>query len=99
MVPLKMREGRAKVELIRNWRPELALDIHEMGADSTFFFPPYPEPYNTNLPNDTLKKWWEIYAQDMRQQFDARGWRYFSGDSFGPPRSEERRVGKAVVRT
>lgn len=85
MVPLKMREGRAKVELIRNWRPELALDIHEMGADSTFFFPPYPEPYNTNLPNDWLKKWWNIYAEDMRAQFDARGWRYFSGDSFGSP--------------
>ncbi len=85
MVPLKMREGRAKVEMIRNWRPELALDIHEMGANSTFFFPPYPEPYNTNLPNDWLKKWWEIYAQDMRQQFDARGWRYYSGDSFGSP--------------
>lgn len=85
MVPLKMREGRAKVELIRNWRPELALDIHEMGVDSTFFFPPYPEPYNTNLPNDTLTKWWELYAEDMREQFDRRGWRYYSGDSFGSP--------------
>lgn len=85
MVPLKMREGREKVELIRNWHPELALDIHEMGVDSTFFFPPYPEPYNTNLPNDTLKKWWDLYAEDMRAQFDARGWRYFSGDSFGSP--------------
>jgi hypothetical protein len=85
MVPLKMREGRAKVDLIKNWHPELALDIHEMGVNSTFFFPPYPEPYNSNLPNDTLKKWWEIYAQDMRAQFDARGWRYFSGDSFGSP--------------
>jgi|TARA_R100000501_G_scaffold17834_1_gene34122 uncharacterized membrane protein len=85
MVPLQMREGRAKVELIRKWRPELALDIHEMGAESTFFFPPYPEPYNTNLPNDTLKKWWEIYAQDMRKQFDERGWQYFSGESFGSP--------------
>src|SRR3546814_15205527 len=29
MVPLKMREGRATVELIRNWRPELGLDINE----------------------------------------------------------------------
>ncbi len=85
MVPLKMREGRAKVELIRRWHPQLALDIHEMGADSTFFFPPYPEPYNTNLPNDTLNKWWEIYARDMRAQFDSRGWRYYSGDSFGSP--------------
>ena len=85
MVPLKMREGRAKVELIRNWRPEMALDIHEMGVDSTFFFPPYPAPYNTNLPNDTLQKWWDIYARDMREQFDRRGWRYYSGDSFGSP--------------
>ncbi|WP_168694312.1 M14 family zinc carboxypeptidase [Sphingomonas flavalba] len=85
MVPLKMLEGQAKVKLIRDWRPELALDIHEMGVDSTFFFPPYPEPYNTNLSIDWLKKWWNIYAQDMRQQFDRRGWRYYSGDSFGSP--------------
>ncbi len=85
MVPLRMREGRAKVELIRKWRPEVALDIHEMGVNSTFFFPPYPEPYNQNLPNDTLQKWWEIFAKDMREQFDRNGWRYFSGDSFGSP--------------
>lgn len=85
MVPLRMREGRAKVRLIRQWHPELALDIHEMGVNSTFFFPPYPEPYNQNLPIEDLHNWWEIYAEDMRNQFDQRGWRYFSGDSFGSP--------------
>lgn len=85
MVPLLMREGKAKVELIRNWHPEVALDIHEMGVNSTFFFPPYPEPYNENLPNDKLKKWWELFAADIRQQFDSNGWRYFSGDAFGSP--------------
>jgi hypothetical protein len=85
MVPLRMREGRAKVELIRNWHPEVALDIHEMGVNSTFFFPPYPGPYNQNLPNETLRKWWDLYAQDMREQFDSNGWRYYSGDSFGSP--------------
>lgn len=85
MVPLKLREGRAKVKMIREWRPQLALDIHEMGVDSPFFFPPYPEPYNTNLPNNWLQKWWNIYAQDMRKQFDDNGWLYFSGDSFGSP--------------
>lgn len=85
MVPLRMREGRAKVRLIREWHPELALDIHEMGVNSTFFFPPYPPPYNRNLPTEDLHRWWEIYADDMRNQFDKRGWRYFSGDSFGSP--------------
>jgi hypothetical protein len=85
MVPLKMREGRAKVAMIRRWHPEVALDIHEMGVNSTFFFPPYPEPYNDNLPNDELQKWWGIFAADMRSQFDRRGWRYFSGDAFGSP--------------
>lgn len=85
MVPLRMREGRAKVRLIQKWHPELALDIHEMGVNSTFFFPPYPEPYNQNLPVEDLHHWWEIYAEDMRNEFDRRGWRYFSGDSFGSP--------------
>jgi hypothetical protein len=80
-----MRETRAKAALMREWRPEVALDVHEMGVDSTFFFPPYPEPYNQNLPIETLNEWWELYASDLRKEFDQRGWRYFSGDAFGSP--------------
>ncbi len=85
LVSLTLRENRAKVELIRKWHPEVALDIHEMGINSTFFFPPYPEPYNKNLPIDVFQKWWENFATDIRSQFDKRGWRYFSGDAFGSP--------------
>ncbi|HEX9726501.1 MAG TPA: M14 family zinc carboxypeptidase, partial [Vicinamibacteria bacterium] len=84
-VSMLMRETRAKAALMREWRPEVALDVHEMGVDSTFFFPPYPEPYNKNLPIETLKEWWELYASDLRKEFDQRGWRYFSGDAFGSP--------------
>src|SRR3546814_20624300 len=35
LVPLEMREGRAKVELIRNWRPKPAPGNHERGTDPT----------------------------------------------------------------
>lgn len=84
-VSMVLRETRAKARMMREWHPEVALDLHEMGVDSPFFFPPYPEPYNTNLPIDLLKKWWDIYAADLRAEFDRNGWRYFSLDAFGSP--------------
>jgi hypothetical protein len=84
-VSMVLRETRAKARMMREWHPEVALDLHEMGVDSPFFFPPYPEPYNTNLPIETLKKWWDIYAADLRVEFDRQGWRYFSLDAFGSP--------------
>ena len=84
-VSMLLRETRAKASMMRRWYPQVALDLHEMGVDSPFFFPPYPEPYNTNLPIDLFQKWWDIYAADLRSEFDRQGWRYFSRDAFGSP--------------
>lgn len=84
-VSMLLGETRAKARLLRDWRPEVALDVHEMGVATPFFFPPYPEPNNRNLPLDLLRKWWNTYAQDLRREFDRRGWRYFSNEVFGSP--------------
>jgi hypothetical protein len=84
-VSMLLVESRAKAKLMRDWHPQVALDVHEMGVNSPFFFPPYPEPYNRNLPIETFKQWWEVYASDLRRVFDEQGWRYFSGDAFGSP--------------
>jgi hypothetical protein len=84
-VSMLLRETRKKARMMRHWYPQVALDLHEMGVNSPFFFPPYPEPHNTNLPIDMFKKWWDIYATDLRSTFDRQGWRYFSLDAFGSP--------------
>jgi len=84
-VSMLLTETRAKARLLRDWRPEVALDVHEMGVSTPFFFPPYPEPNNRNLPLDMLRKWWNVYAEDLRREFDQRGWRYFSNEVFGSP--------------
>ena len=76
-VSMLLRETRAKAALMRHWHPEVALDVHEMGTNSPFFFPPYPEPYNKNLPIEIFQKWWDIYAEELRKEFDREGWRYF----------------------
>jgi hypothetical protein len=84
-VSMLLAETRAKARLLRDWRPEVALDVHEMGVSSPFFFPPYPEPNNRNLPLEMFRKWWNLYAEDLRREFDQRGWRYFSNEVFGSP--------------
>lgn len=41
-IPVTQPEARALVRSTHEWRPHLAVDFHEMGTDSTYFFSPGP---------------------------------------------------------
>lgn len=44
-------ESRARVDLFQRWRPQLLIDAHEMGRNSTYFFQPgVPQRNNPNTP-------------------------------------------------
>jgi Zinc carboxypeptidase len=78
---LTQKETRAKVELYLRWRPQVYADLHEMGRDSSFFFPPPAPPLNVHHPEIT-RKWWEIYGRAIGSAFDALGFDYYVGESF-----------------
>jgi hypothetical protein len=78
---LTQPETRARAAAIRRWRPQVHVDFHEMSANSSYFFFPASEPVNTNLPPQV--RWWgEVFGRGNAEAFDARGWRYFTGESF-----------------
>ena len=72
-------ETRGRVAILRDWHPQLVVDAHEMGSDSTFLFNPPRAPYNPMLPT-TTRRWWDRFSADHARAFDRRGWSYFSGE-------------------
>ncbi len=75
------RETRARVAQYQRWNPQVFVDFHEMGANSTYFFPPDAKPINSNLPKD-VEKWLGVFGRANADAFTKRGWPFFVGEVF-----------------
>ena len=78
---LSQRETQARVAKYREWNPQVFVDLHEMGTNSTYFFPPDAKPINVNLPRD-VEKWLEVFGRANAEQFTKRGWPFFVAERF-----------------
>lgn len=79
-------ETRGRVSAFMKWWPHVAVDLHEMGTNSTFYFAPPMEPNNLNNPS-TLARWFERFGVAHKEAFDEHGWSFFRRegyDSFYP---------------
>jgi hypothetical protein len=79
--PLTQIESQAKVKAFLEWNPQVYADLHEMGHNSTFYFPPPRTPINTNT-YDTIRKWWKIYGMENAYAFDRMGFEYYIEEDF-----------------
>lgn len=78
---LTQQESRARVAAFLRWRPQVMVDLHEMGREATYFFPPPTDPVNPNVPHE-LREWWDVFGRANAQAFDRRGYEYFVRESF-----------------
>ena len=76
---LTQPETKGRVKLINEWRPQILVDGHEMGAQDTFMTGPPREPINKNIDKDLIK-WGNVFAQDQGSAFDERDWRFYTGE-------------------
>ena len=74
-------ESQGRIQMLREWMPVVAIDLHEMGSDSTYYFTPEADPYNPFLPSD-LKKTMEIIGRNNAKWFDQYGFDYFTRDTY-----------------
>jgi hypothetical protein len=74
-------ETRGRVWAFTHWWPHVAVDLHEMGSNSTYFFAPPMEPVNKNV-HASILKWWEIYAAANAAGFDRHGWSFFRREGY-----------------
>jgi Zinc carboxypeptidase len=70
---------RAMLGALRRWNPQVVVDLHS--TTEQYFFPPFAEPVNTNIPAASLT-WVETFGKGNAAAFDRYGWQYFSRDVF-----------------
>ncbi|MEE4349638.1 MAG: M14 metallopeptidase family protein [Pacificimonas sp.] len=74
-------ETQGRVAAVRAWNPVVLADVHEMGGDQTYFFPPAADPFNPNFLQSQKDKQ-EVLGLAMAAEFDRRGIPYFTREIF-----------------
>ncbi len=74
-------ETRARLDALRALPPQVYVDVHEMGPDQSYFFPPPAEPVHPRVP-DSTRSWIDAFGKANAEAFDARGWSFFSQEVF-----------------
>ncbi|MFD2034059.1 M14 family zinc carboxypeptidase [Belliella marina] len=81
-LPVQHPESRNRVAVIQDWLPNIQLDFHEMGANSTYFFQPGVPSRNHPL---TPKRNFELTEKISRyhaHSLDSIGSLYYSQEDF-----------------
>ncbi|HJU88783.1 MAG TPA: M14 family zinc carboxypeptidase [Gemmatimonadaceae bacterium] len=74
-------ETRGRTAAIMRWWPHVAVDLHEMSFNSTYFFPPTMEPIN-KIVHESILRWWDVYAEGLIETFDSNGWSFFRREGY-----------------
>lgn len=80
------KESAARVAAFLYWKPQIFVDAHEMGPESTYFFDPSTDPYNPHTLR-RQKDWHMKIGRTHAEHFDRHGFAYTTRemfDAFGP---------------
>lgn len=81
-LPLEHPESRTRMTWYHSWKPNVVLDFHEMGTNSTYFFQPgVPERKNPYTPMRNLELTGK-FASYHAKALDDRGSLYFTMERF-----------------
>ncbi len=75
------QETRHRIAAYRQWEPQVYVDFHEMGSESTYFFPPAAEPIHPRIDRQ-LVSWLDTFGRANAQAFERQGWIYYTGENF-----------------
>ena len=80
-IALTQPEVLNQVKVLREWFPLVYVDLHEMGANSTYFFSPESDPYNPNLTTDQRESL-KLFGHNNAKWFDKYGFDYFTREEY-----------------
>jgi hypothetical protein len=72
-------EGRVRAFL--DWWPLVYVDLHEMGGNSTYYFPPPASPVNESITAEQ-RAWLRRYGKNNARWFDRFGFDYFTREAY-----------------
>ncbi len=74
-------ETQGKVDVFLEYWPHIVVDLHEMGGDATYFFPPTAPPSNPWYGERQIALM-DVFGQANTAKFDERGFAYFNRDVY-----------------
>lgn len=74
-------ESQQRIALYNQWMPQVHTDVHEMGYDSPYFFPPSAEPLHEYI-EPYQKDFHATLGQNISKKFDAQNWMYNTSERF-----------------
>jgi len=74
-------ETAARVAAFLDWWPLVYVDLHEMGGNSTYYFPPPAQPINSEVTT-TQRGWLTRYGKNNARWFDRFGFDYFTREAY-----------------
>jgi hypothetical protein len=74
-------ETRYRVPTFQRWRPQVAVDMHEMGSDVEFYFDPPTGPVNPFFPEHS-SRWFQRFMTAHAAAFDRAGYEYMTGERY-----------------
>lgn len=74
-------ETRARLATWWRWNPQVHVDFHEMGYNSSYFFFPATAPVNPIYPPYVLQ-WGKRFGDANARAFDQHGWGYYTAEEF-----------------
>jgi hypothetical protein len=74
-------ETRARLATWQRFSPQVHVDFHEMGFESSYFFFPATPPVNPIYPQH-ITRWGRVFGEANAAAFDTHGWAYWTGESF-----------------
>jgi hypothetical protein len=78
---LTQPEVQGRVKAFLEFFPTVYVDLHEMGTDQSYYFPPPAVPHNPHLGPGQMAGF-EIIGQQIAARFDALGFRYFTRENY-----------------
>jgi hypothetical protein len=75
------QESRSRIAAYRAWEPQVYVDFHEMGTESSYFFPPSAEPVHPRIDRRVLS-WLDTFGRANAEAFDRHGWIYYKEENY-----------------
>jgi hypothetical protein len=73
-------ESQQRLALYNEWLPQMHVDVHEMGYNSPYFFPPSAEPWHEYI--EKYQKDFHNTGCKIASKFDAENWLYNTRERF-----------------
>ena len=74
-------ETQQRMVLYNQWMPMVHADVHEMGYNDPYFFPPPAEPMHDFITQGQ-KDFYDAIGQMESKKFDKNGWSYYTREVF-----------------